>query len=208
MTYIDSTGTNYYPKNPDPVILTSTGVTLRANYTDETFDSADYSSNIATIDASAVTHNLKIMGNGKANDIIGGYKNDSINGGAGKDTLSGGSGNDKLLGGTGNDLLFGGEGNDTLTGGAGNDELWGNEGSDVFVYKSGAGKDVIYGFDTGDTLTLDNLNFTTSYANDAITFNVGTQTNAVTLKDFTATTFHIDGESYKISGTTLVRSEE
>ena len=61
VTYIDLTGTNYYPKNPDPVILSGNGVTLRANYTNETFDSADYSSNIATIDASAVTHNLKIM---------------------------------------------------------------------------------------------------------------------------------------------------
>ena len=60
-------------------------------------------------------------------------------------------------------MIFGGEGNDTLWGGAGNDELYGGEGSDTFVYKSGAGKDIIYGFSDEDNLTLDGLDFTTAY---------------------------------------------
>ena len=201
VTYIDSTGTNYYPKDADPVILSGNGVTLRANYSKALYSAG---AKILTIDASDVTRDLKIMGNGLANDILSGSGNDSINGGAGKDTISGGSGDDKLLGGSGNDMIFGGEGNDTITGGAGNDELWGDEGSDTFIYKSGHGKDVIYNFGDEDALTFNNLTFTTSYKDDAIVFKVGTTANAITLKDFTATTFNIDGKAYKISSSSLV----
>ncbi|MBQ6005503.1 MAG: hypothetical protein IJL14_04565 [Selenomonadaceae bacterium] len=114
-----------------------------------------------TIDASETNHDLRLMGNGLANDIYGGY---------------------------------------------GNDELWGGEGSDTFIYKSGHGKDVIYGFSDEDALTFNNLTFTTSYKDDAIVFKVGTTANAITLKDFTATTFNIDGKAYKISSSSLVKT--
>ena len=201
VTYIDSTGTNYYPNAPEPITVDGKGVTIRANY-----EAASYTatSSIVTIDASEANHDMRIMGNGLANDIYGGSGNDSINGGAKADTLSGGSGDDILLGGSGNDMIFGGEGDDTLTGGAGNDELWGGEGSDEFIYRKGDGKDVIYNFGDEDSLTFNNLTFTTSYKNDALIFKVGTTANAVTLKDFTATTFNINGESYQFNGSKLV----
>ena len=185
------------------MIVTSKGVTLRANYEAATYTAG---SKIVTVDASAINHDMRIMGNGLANDILGGSGNDSINGGAKADILDGGSGDDILLGGSGNDMIFGGEGSDTLTGGAGNDELWGGEGSDEFIYRKGDGKDVIYNFSDEDSLTFNNLTFTTSYKNDALIFKVGNTSNAITLKDFNASTFNINGESYQFDGGKLVRS--
>ncbi|MBD3879469.1 MAG: hypothetical protein SR1Q5_07275 [Quinella sp. 1Q5] len=137
--------------------------------------------------------------------ILGGAGNDSLSGGNGKDTLSGGSGNDKLLGGSNNDCIKGGSGNDSLWGGTGNDSLWGDAGADRFIYAEGDGKDIIYGFENSDTLTLDGLEFTSSYSKSkgtlALTFDEG----SITFKNFTATTFHIDGNTYKISGSKLVK---
>ena len=133
VTYIDSTGTNYYPKDPDPVILTGDSVTLRANYSKANYSAT---SKIITIDASAVTRNLKIKANALANDIFGGSGNDSINGGAGKDTISGGAGKDTILGGTGDD------------------ELYGGEGADIFVYAQGGGKDIIWDYAEEDKIKI------------------------------------------------------
>ncbi len=127
---------------------------------------------IENVDASARTTAIKITGNGSANSIIGGSKNDS---------------------------LYGSAGNDTLKGGKGNDKLWGGDGADTFIYEYGDGKDTIFGFDDNDTLTLDGLDFTASYKNKAVTlkFDDG---GYVMLKNFTATTFHVDSDTYKISG--------
>ena len=130
----------------------------------------------------------------------------SISGGSGKDSIYGEAGNDSIIGNAGNDKLYGGAGNDILLGGKGDDSLWGEAGADKFIYAQGDGKDVIFGFDNGDTLTLDGLNFSATYKNSAITFKVGSTSNAVTLKNFTATSFHIDNATYKISGSKLVRS--
>ena len=57
----------------------------------------------------------------------------------------------------------------------------------------------ISGFDDKDTLTFDNLDFQTSYSkkNNAVTFKFAD--GSVTLKDFTATTFHVNNDVYKIS---------
>ena len=162
---------------------------------------------------------------GKGNDILlGGAGNDSLNGGKGNDTLDGGAGADKLLGNAGNDSLNGGKGNDTLDGGAdsdrlyggagndcikggtGKDSLWGDDGADKFFYAKGDGNDIIYGFDSKDTLTLDNITFKTSmatYDKSKGTLTLNVSGGSVTLKDFTATTFHINNDTYKISGTTL-----
>jgi Ca2+-binding RTX toxin-like protein len=93
-----------------------------------------------------------------------------------------------------------------IWGGAGNDSLWGDDGADMFIYAKGDGKDIIFGFDNKDTLTFDNITFKTSMASydkskGTITINVSG--GSVTLKDFTATTFHINDDTYKISGSTL-----
>ena len=138
----------------------------------------------------AFSHNSTING-GKGNDLI------ANDGGTGDDTLSGGADNDKLLGGAGNDCIRGGTGRDLL---------WGDDGKDNFYYAKGDGKDVIFGFENGDTLTFDNITFKTSmasYDKSAGTLTINVSSGSVTLKDFTTSTFHINNDTYKISGTTL-----
>ncbi|MBQ3444557.1 MAG: hypothetical protein IJG33_15095 [Selenomonadaceae bacterium] len=84
-------------------------------------------------------------------------------------------------------------------GGKGNDSLWGSADADKFIYT--AGDDVIFGFANEDTLTLDNLAFTSSYKDKALTLTF--DSGSITFKEFTATTFHIDNDTYKISGSKL-----
>ena len=174
--------------------------------TDKTSSPVTLAADIATANASTRTKAIKIVGNKLDNVILGGSKNDSIYGESGNDSLVGNAGNDNLNGGFGSDTLKGGAGNDKLLGGAGNDSLWGDAGADIFVYNSGDGNDVIYGFDSKDTLTLDSMDFTATYKNKAVTIKF--DEGSITLKDFTATTFHVNDDTYKISGTKLVRSEE
>ena len=151
---------------------------------------------------------------GDNNDILYGQNgNDYLNGGAGNDKLFGGDGTDKLYGSTGKDSLFGGaendtlkggDGNDYLSGGTGNDKLWGGDGADTFYYASGDGKDVIYGFSDEDSLTLDGLDFTSSYHSSTGALVIKVTGGSVTFRDFDAQTFNINGASYEISGKKLV----
>jgi len=110
---------------------------------------------------------------------------------------------------TGNSLaniIKSGSGNDTLTGGKGNDSLWGNEGKDSFIYSSGDGKDFIFGFENDDMLKITGA-FSNSYSKSKgeIYFKVGNTANAITLTDFSATNFNVNGTNYKISGSKLVK---
>ncbi len=110
---------------------------------------------------------------------------------------------------TGNALdnsIIGGSGADTLYGGTGNDSLWGNKGADTFLYFEGEGKDVICGFENSDMLLITGA-FSASYdkSKKELSFKVGSTANALTLKDFTATTFNINGFDYGISGSTIKR---
>ena len=132
---------------------------------------------VKIIDASNRTKAVEIFGNDKANSIFGGTRRDELHGGAG---------------------------NDTLWGGKGNDSLWGDAGADTFIYNNGDGKDVIYGFENNDLLEITGA-FTTSYnsSKNEIAFQVGS--GSITLKDFTATTFNVNGDRYKISGSSLVK---
>ena len=138
----------------------------------------------------------------RGNDSLsGGDGNDTLLGGKGKDSLYGGVGNDSILGEFGNDKLYGGDGDDTLIGGKGNDSLWGDNGADTFVYSKGDGRDVIFGFDNDDSLTFNNLDFvaTLNSNNTEIYFKAGSKGKAVVLKQFTATEFNINGETYTIN---------
>ena len=196
----------------ETVVSSATTLTINNKTTSPVTLTAD----VGTADASKRTKAIKIYGNKLDNVILGGSKadtlygqggndsilgnsgNDVLYGGAGDDTLNGGAGTDKLYGGAGADKLYGGKGNDTLIGGAGNDSLWGDAGADTFVYHEGEGNDIIYGFDKNDTLTLDSIDFTATYKNQAVTLKF--DEGSVTFKDFTATTFHINDDTYKISG--------
>ena len=118
-----------------------------------------------------------------------------------KVTVNGSAADDSITGGKKNDKLYGYAGNDTIIGGAGNDSLWGGDGADTFIYAKGDGKDVIYGFDDDDTLTFGNLELTGVTLNSRgteIYLKVGSTKKAVTLKDFDATNFNINGEIYNI----------
>ena len=112
VTYIDADGkTIYYPTTPADSIIwkdKNTTAILRETYSKTTFTAADHNASIKTIDASSVTHNIKITGNGKANQILGGYENDTIRGGKGNDTLQGGSGADVFIyaNGDGKDIIL------------------------------------------------------------------------------------------------------
>ena len=155
------------------------------------------SSKIKVADASARTAAVAITGNALANTISGGSKNDSIYGNAGNDSLVGNAGNDKLVGGKGNDSLWGGKGNDSL---------WGDSGADTFFYYKGDDKDVIFGFDNKDTLTLDGLDFSASYSKKTGTLTFKVDGGSIILKDLgTTTTFHINNDIYKISGSKLIK---
>ena len=90
-----------------------------------------------------------------------------------------------------------------MNGGAGNDSLWGDAGADKFIYAKGDRKNVIFGFDDKDTLTLDGLDFIASYKSKAVTIKFND--DSITLKNFTATSFHIDNDVYKISGSKFVK---
>ena len=194
-------------------------------------DSIENSGDSTTISSGSGDDTIRNMSDGgklAKNVIINGDAgNDSISGGNGDDTLSSGDGNDKLFGNEGNDSLYGGkgndslkggegndklygeDGNDTLDGGAGNDSLWGGNGADLFItYISGEdkGNDVIYNFANNDMLLITGK-FSSSYnsSKNEIYFKAGSTENAITLKDFTATSFNVNGTNYKISGSKLVR---
>ena len=146
--------------------------------------------------------NDKLYGGSGNDTLIGGSGNDSLNGYTGNDKLSGGDGNDTLLGGAGSDSLNGGAGDDTLWGGIGNDTLKGGTGADLFIYNSGEGKDIISDFANDDLLQITG-DFTTSCNSSNIIFTVGN--GSLTLKNYTATTFNINGDNYQISGSSLVK---
>lgn len=144
---------------------------------------------------------------GKGNDTLyGGSGYDYLDGGAGNDKLFGGSGPDYMAGGAGNDVLYAQRGNNTLWGGKGNDTLFSGTGRDVFLYESGEGKDVISGFTNNDMLLITGA-FKASYnkSKKEIYFKVDSTENAVTLKDFSATSFNVNGFNYKISGSKFVK---
>ena len=166
-------------------------------YDDSSPSKVTLPSDIVTGDATARTKAIRINGNAFDNTILGG---------SGKDTLYGKDGNDYLEGNGGADKLYGNDGDDTLWGGIGNDTLTGGDGADTFIYNGGEGKDVIADFSDDDLLQITG-DFTAKYyaSSNKITFKVDNTSNALTLRNFTATTFNINGEDYHISGSKLVK---
>ena len=106
----------------------------------------------------------------------------------------------KITGDEFDNTIIGGSGNDKLYGGAGNDCIVGGKGNDTFIYSTGDGKDVICGFANDDLLkSMGTFSGTYNKSNSEVYFKVGSTAKAITLHDFTATSFNING-------TKLVRS--
>jgi len=97
-----------------------------------------------SIDASAFTGPVT---------LLGGSGNDSFTGGVGDDFLQGNDGSDTLNGGDGNDNMGGGFGIDFLIGGAGNDTMGGNDGADTL--DGGIGIDLLKDSASGETTVSD-----------------------------------------------------
>lgn len=159
-----------------------------------------------TLTSSNTTGTTIYGGRGK-DALTGNSSNDLIYGGKGKDSLYGSAGDDSLFGDKGNDILTGGAGDDSLWGGKGNDTLYGDDGSDMFFYSKGDGKDVIFGFDSTDMLEITGETFSSTYnsSKGEIYFKVGSTNRAITLKDFSVSSFNINGDSYQINGSTLIK---
>ena len=64
----------------------------------------------------------------------------------------------------------------------------------------------ISGFEDNDLLQVTGV-FSATYNKRAkeLYFNVDSTTNAITLKNFTATSFNVNGTAYQISNTSLVK---
>ena len=150
---------------------------------------------------------------GDGNDsLLGGAGDDSIVGNAGNDKLYGNAGNDKLYGSAGNDKLYGNSGKDSLWGGAGNDTLWGGNGKDVFTFLANNGADYIMDYESGELLRIYNKSgkaktslSKSAFSNDTLTLTINGGGTIILNDVGKSDVFNINGTSYKISGTKLVK---
>jgi beta-glucanase (GH16 family) len=147
--------------------------------------------------------NDKLRGNGVSDTLIGGAGDDTYIVNSLKDTVveNAGGGNDTVwsyvgkytLGANVENLVlytnaWYGEGNDldnvlvstlagqTLNGGAGNDVLIAQTGNTTFIEAKGNGSDTVYGFNSTDSIRLDNYGLTSFAQVKAITAQVGADT--------------------------------
>ena len=81
----------------------------------------------------------------------------------------------------------------------------GGDGKDMFYYSVIDNHDIIFGFADDDLLQI-SADFTAAYdkPSKAVTFSIGV-IGSVTLKEFTATTFHVNYDTYKISKNQFVK---
>ena len=118
ITYTDDDGEHTYPQVVN-FNSAGTGATLLSGYAQSSFDInnyENYASTVITVDASAVTQDIEITGNAKANKIIGSEQNDTLIGGKGNDSLQGGNGADTFVytTGDGNDRILDYENEDSI----------------------------------------------------------------------------------------------
>ena len=149
----------------------------------------------------------KIYGSFKSSIDVYDYSVANVDASLGKKklTITGDDSANSLVGGKGKDKIYGGDGDDTLTGGKGNDSLWGNDGADEFIFNRGDGKDIIFGFDDDDTLTLNAVIKDSKVDGDVITLKLNS--GSVTFKETTATTFHINNDTYEVSDGQFVKQD-
>ena len=91
----------------------------------------------------------------------------------------------------------------TIDAGAGHDYILNVSTNDVSV-AGGAGNDLLWGSYNADMLQITGK-FTATYdsSKDEVYFKVGSTKKAITLKEFSATSFNVNGTSYQISGSKL-----
>ena len=170
VTCIDKNGkTKYFPKKPtSDIILTDNNTTaiLRETYSESTYTAG---SSIKKIDASSVTHNIKITGNGKANQILGGYENDTILGGKGNDTIYGGSGADVFV-------YANGDGKDIILDYVEEDKIQITKGT---AQVAANGNDVVFTIGSGKITVLDAADKTVSYVEGGKTKTYGNSASNV-----------------------------
>jgi Ca2+-binding RTX toxin-like protein len=119
-----------------------------------------------------------VVRGGRDNDVVwGDAGNDAhVNGNIGDDEVHGGGGDDTVFGGQDNDRLFGDDGNDALSGDLGADTLTGGAGADRFLFRLGAGVDVVTDFNPaeGDRVQLaTGVNFTLTTVNGQAAIDLG-----------------------------------
>ena len=130
-------------------------------------------------------YNEIIINGDGGNDYIksrGSYA--TISGGAGDDSIENSSSNSKISGGAGNDLITNVSGeNATINGDKGNDviSLGSYAENNVIQYASGGGNDIIFGFNSDDTLQITKGNFSTLKSGDDFIVKVGKE--KIILKD-------------------------
>lgn len=186
----------------------NSSVTVDKNFTgslapsDDIYLGGSKLSKVATINAANVTGEFTLTGNDKANIISAGKNNDEI---------FGGNGNDSLIGNAGNDILLGGKGNDSLWGGAGNDSLWGETGNDTFIYTANKGTEKIFDYEAGDMLKILSADgsygsFKSSkYSGEDLTLSINGGGKIIFEDVVSSTKFNINGSSYNISGSKLIK---
>ncbi|MBD3880097.1 MAG: hypothetical protein SR1Q5_10570, partial [Quinella sp. 1Q5] len=164
---------------------------------------ADYMRNGGNkVKVNALGGNDYIDNNGDNVTINAGAGNDIFQGDGGNYTVDGGSDNDTIRtweeganisvnGGEGDDCFHNNAHKTTIIGGDGNDFV-GNWGSNAHHVKIDTGD----GNDSIDNKAMDVM-ISGGAGNDL--FDNG----SITFKEFTATTFHIDNDTYKISGSKL-----
>ena len=154
VSYIDDGGKQTYSANLKPYIADGKGITLLSSYTNKKFnvedDDVEGGNGIVTIDASAVTKGIELIGNGKANKIIGGSGNDTLEGDTKNDTLTGGEGADVFI-------YYEGSGNDVITDYDEEDKISIASGEISNVAKSGT-KDVVFTVGNGTIKVKNALN--------------------------------------------------
>jgi Ca2+-binding RTX toxin-like protein len=84
-----------------------------------------------------------LVGNARANFLLGLDGDDVMEGRGGSDILKGGTGYDYIYGGSGRDRIYGEADDDYLFGDGGNDTIWGGSGNDIIV--GGRGDDKLFG---------------------------------------------------------------
>ena len=133
--------------------------------------------------------------------FIEGSNNITMNGGSGDDTLKYNySENTSLNGNAGNDYIVSYySGNSTISGGTGNDtiEFTSYAVNSLIKYASGDGKDIIYGFNSDDTLHITKGSYKVKTSGNDLIVKVGK--GSVTLKNAVGKSISIKNSKGKVT---------